>query len=108
MNIEERREEIHKERAFNKKWDEILYPMTIEELHKLNELVVHRIRMMKRIVTLGNMSKFRVGDKVKFKGHNNEFISGKIIRLNNKTASIDVGDNEGHWRIPPQFLEKAD
>lgn len=107
MNIEERRQQIYQEREFDKKWASLLNPMTEEELRLLNNMVVQRIRMIGKLSAFEAMSRFKIGDKVKWKGNDGDFQTGEIIRLNSKTVSVRIdGDSEGYWTISPQLLEK--
>jgi hypothetical protein len=105
MNIEERRAELNQQRAFEKKWNDLLFPLSKKELIALNEMIVHRVRIMNRLDTLGSMSLLKIGDKVKWNGSDGNARTGTIVRLNSKTASVAV-ENEGQWRISPQLLEK--
>lgn len=107
MNIEETRAEINKQREFEKKWNDLLYPLSKNDLMALNQMIVHRVRIMNRLDTLGSMSLLKVGDEVKGNGSDGFTHSGIVVRLNSKTASVTV-ENEGHWRVSPQLLEKID
>jgi len=50
---------------------------------------------------------FRVGDTVSFTDqHLRERIS-TIVRINQKTASIESDPNEGHWRVSFALLRKV-
>ncbi len=108
MNIEERRQQIYSQREFEKKWAELLNPMTEEELMSLNKMVVHRIKILNQLYALGSLNRLKIGDMVKWNGRDGVVRSGKIIRLNSKTASILIGENEGYWRVSPQLLEKIE
>ena len=44
-------------------------------------------------------------DRVYFT-NNGEKIIGTVVRLNQKTVSVDA-DNGGQWRIAPDFLTKV-
>ncbi len=108
MNIDERRQQIYQQREFEKKWSELLNPMTEDELMLLNKMVVHRIKIMNQLYALGSLNRLKIGDKVKWDGSDGIVRSGKIIRLNSKTASILIGENEGYWRVSPQLLKKVE
>ncbi len=108
MNIDERRAQIYQQREFERKWADILNPMTADELMELNKLVIQRIKILNQLYTLGSLNRLKIGDKVKWNGSDGIIRSGKIIRLNSKTASISIGDNKGYWRVSPQLLEKID
>jgi len=51
------------------------------------------------------LSRFSVGDKVYFVPHDGKKVTGTIIRLNKKTASIHSDDHRD-WKVSPQLLKK--
>lgn len=52
------------------------------------------------------MQKFKVGERVCFMHETRgQLISGIIIRLNQKTASIAADDGQ-RWNVSPTFLRK--
>lgn len=106
MNINERRAQIIQERELEKKWSPLLTPMTYDELEFLNRMVVHRLKIMDRLTALGSLNRLKVGDNVKWTGSDGRLHTGRIIRLNIKTASIIADNTSAQWRVSPDFLEK--
>ena len=51
------------------------------------------------------IAKFNIGDTVSFM-HNNQRILGKIIRLNQKSISVNT-ENIGQWLVAPNLLTKT-
>ena len=79
--------------------------LSLEELYALNKIVVHRIKLFQKASKFVALSKFAVGEKVSFFSNRGDLISGHIIRLNQKTASIETEDR-GHWNVAPELLQK--
>jgi len=50
---------------------------------------------------------FLVGDTVSFTDQHLRERIGTIVRLNQKTASIQCDPNEGHWRVSFALLRKV-
>lgn len=50
---------------------------------------------------------FRVGDTVNFTDQHMRERIGTIVRINQKTASIECDPNEGHWRVSFALLRKV-
>ncbi|UIF88107.1 hypothetical protein [Cupriavidus sp. UYPR2.512] len=50
---------------------------------------------------------FRVGDTVSFTDQHMRERIGTIVRVNQKTASIECDPNEGHWRVSFALLRKV-
>jgi len=89
-----------------RKFEPLLKELSERELVVVNQLIVERIRLMRKAKALLHMTKFNVGDRVSWTGSDGNVHSGIIIRLNNKTASVKI-DNEGYWKVSPELLRKA-
>ncbi|WP_018312246.1 hypothetical protein [Cupriavidus sp. UYPR2.512] len=50
---------------------------------------------------------FLVGDTVSFTDQHLRERIGAIVRVNQKTASIECDPNEGHWRVSFALLRKV-
>ncbi len=74
------------------------------QLRILNHKVIERINLIHRAKRLRSLAKFNLYDQVYF-DHDGEKIFGRIIRINQKTCTIQT-ENRGEWRIPPSFLIK--
>ncbi|WP_291320994.1 hypothetical protein [Desulfonatronospira sp.] len=49
-------------------------------------------------------SQLQKGDKVGFIGRNNQEVYGMVIRLNQKTATVQVIEDGSRWRVPYAIL----
>jgi hypothetical protein len=83
----------------------LITELTYDELIQLNEMIVSRIKQMRKAGTLISMSRFRLGEHVKW-NHQGQAGSGIIVRFNHKTVSVQ-GDDGIAWKIPPGLLHKA-
>ena len=104
--MDERRAQIIHERELEKKWSQILNPLNADELEYLNGMIVHRLRIMDRLASLSTLSHLKIGDQVKWSGSDGRQHTGKIMRLNMKTATILADNSAAHWRVSPGYLEK--
>ena len=75
-----------------------------EQLRELNRHVVERLKLIRKAHQLRELADFNIGDRVYFTHHGRKIV-GKIIRLNQKTASIHVEDHT-HWNVVPSLLNK--
>jgi hypothetical protein len=82
----------------------LIKPLSIKELIAVNKVVVERIKFLQRSGALIEMEKFQIGEIVSFHG-NNQFITGRIIKFNQKTISIVTQDNQ-QWNVSPHLLIK--
>jgi len=80
--------------------------LPLEELHALNRLLVHRIKLFHKAGKFVALSKFAVGENVSFFSKLGEPIVGAIIRLNQKTVSIIDSDGT-QWNVSPELLRKV-
>jgi hypothetical protein len=79
-----------------------------DDLRMLNGLIVERINWLaqeKRNRLLGNIY---VGDMVQFKGPDGDMKKGRVLRVNHKTISVNVGGGAGWWKISPGLVEVID
>ncbi|MBN2211208.1 MAG: hypothetical protein JW709_07415 [Sedimentisphaerales bacterium] len=74
-----------------------------QDLRYLNRLIVERLKLIGQARSTAMMAHFSVGDRVNFDSHTGDLITGVIIRLNKKTASIAT-DNGEKWNVHPGFL----
>lgn len=77
-----------------------------EELRFLNQEVVKRLRWTNKIKQGAEMQNFRIGERVCFTHGAKGLISGTVIRLNQKTASIAT-DDDHRWNVAPTLLRKV-
>lgn len=97
--------EIDNTNAIIRKFEPMLQGLSKQELTILNQMVVERIRLMHKAGALVSMSKFNIGDRVSWDGKDGIIRTGIILRLNHKTASVKIGNNET-WNVSPQLLRK--
>jgi hypothetical protein len=81
--------------------------LSLEELYALNRIVVHRIKLFQKAGKFVALSKFAVGEKVSFFSNRGELITGQVIRLNQKTATIAT-DDDRQWNVSPELLRKGE
>ncbi len=97
--------ELESTAATIRRFEPLLNGLTHHELTILNRMVVERARLMHKAGALVSMSKLHIGDRVSWDGEDGMVRTGIIIRLNQKTVSVETGDN-GYWNVSPQLLRK--
>jgi hypothetical protein len=80
--------------------------LSLQELHALNRIVVHRIKLFHKAGKFVALSKFAVGERIKFFANDGSIVHGHIIRLNQKTASI-LSEDGIRWTVSPELLNKV-
>ncbi|MBU0571226.1 MAG: hypothetical protein KJ995_00530 [Candidatus Omnitrophica bacterium] len=93
-------------RADRRAMIKMIEKLTEDDLVFLNRTIVERLKLISQAKSTMMMSKFTIGDRVKFQTPNGENKTGFILRLNKKTASIETDDNL-HWKVYPGFLAHA-
>lgn len=78
--------------------------MDHDELMKLYEYIVKRIRFLQEIDIIEKLQHFELLERVYFIDNEGNKIEGTIIRLNNKTVTIKT-DSGTEWRVNPQLLK---
>ena len=81
-----------------------LNKMSEQELRKLNHEIVSRLHVLASVRRSAALATFKIGDRVSFEAEHGT-VTGMIIRINQKTASIDADDGRG-WRVSPNALRK--
>ncbi len=79
--------------------------MNLDELVKLNEYIVKRIRLISDTKTMKKVQGFDLLEKVFFIDDRGNRINGRVIRLNKRTITIKA-DNGMEWRVSPDFLKR--
>lgn len=72
------------------------------QLILLNQMIVERLKLINQVHHLSALSKFHVGQKVKFNRHGRTE-NAVVTKLNKKTVSI-VTDSQEQWNVSPSFL----
>lgn len=83
-----------------------LSSMSEDELRALNREIVRILDFYSSMRRKRALMAFRVGDRVAF-DTDSASVVGTVIRINQKTASIDADDGR-QWRVSPAFLRKSE
>jgi len=81
----------------------IIEDLSKEELHDLNYKVVERLRHLADMEAQEKAAAFSVGDEVRFRNRQHQWIQGRVCRINRK--SISVESEAGYWRVSPGLLQ---
>ena len=84
----------------------LLLKLSEKELREVSLAVHERIKLFSRQKSLKALKKFNLGERVKFK-HNGQKYVEKVIRINQKTVSVQVDDSDIYWTVSPNYLRKA-
>lgn len=76
--------------------------LDINDLIELNHMVVERIKQISKMRSISQMEKFSTGDRVSF-DIDGRILAGTVVRLNQKTVSVDTDDG-GKWKVAPGLL----
>jgi hypothetical protein len=79
--------------------------MDLDELVRLHEYIVKRIRLISDTKTMKKVQGFDLLEKVFFIDDRGNRINGTVIRLNKKTITIKA-ENGMEWRVSPEFLKR--
>ena len=89
------------------KIESFIKDLSEEELRYLNRLIVERIKLIAQEKSTRSLSRFNLGEFVKFTDTEGRLKTGRIVRLNKKTASILTSDGQ-HWKVSPSLLQSAE
>ena len=73
-----------------------------DELLELNRRIVERLQFIRSAKNLTQLARFSVGMAVEFDADDGRTISGRVARLNQKTATVVSA--AGRWRVSPALL----
>ncbi len=83
---------------------------TDDDLLVVNDTVISYIKERRRIAGVKESLKYKRGDRVTWntrkRGYGNPVIEGTVIRVNQKTLSVDA-DNGKKWRVPYTMVKKV-
>lgn len=79
--------------------------MSEAELRALNYEIYKRLEVISHTRQKIELMSFRVGDQVEF-DDGRQIVSGIVVRINHKTASIETDDGPG-YRVSPSLLRKV-
>ncbi len=74
-----------------------------EDLIFLNKLIIERLKLISQARSTSLMARFNIGDMVEFLGPAGKRMTGVIVRMNKKTASLHTDDG-GSWNVFPWLL----
>ena len=86
---------------------EVIEKLDLEDLLMLNRLIVERVNHITRIKRGMQLLKFSPGDRVRFESRDGDEMEGVVMRVNQKTVSVDTG-GDGWWRVAPGMLTKIE
>jgi hypothetical protein len=76
-----------------------------DDLRFLNRLIVQRLNLLAQIKSSTLMARLNLGDRVRFTLQDGQSVTGRVMRLNKKTASVLTDDGVG-WKVAPAHLER--
>lgn len=86
------------------KLNDLLLTLNEEQLRELNHKIIERLKLINRAYSTIQVAKFNLGDRVYFE-HNGRKLIGTVVRLNQKSVSVELENNQ-EWRVAPQLLKK--
>ena len=90
-----------------KRIEDFIKDLGEEQLVYLNRLIVERLKLVSQAKSTAAMSRFNIGEMVRFDTDDGRTISGRIIKLNKKTVSIVTNERE-RWNVAPVFLRSVE
>ena len=88
--------------------EDLLNKLTREELVMVNRAVLKRVKLMDDLERIKSNAAFFPGDRVSWSDKQGYLHTGRVIRINTKTISIEEDDNpEGIWRVSANLLKKT-
>ena len=78
--------------------------LTEEELIELNHRVVERLKLLAQTRANQAMTRFRIGERVRFTPDGAKPVTGMLIRCNRKTVTIMTDDGQ-RWNVSPSLLK---
>ncbi len=78
-----------------------------EELRYLNRLIIERLKLIFQDKSTHAISRFNLGESVRFTDHEGRVKIGRIVRLNKKTVSILTTEGQ-NWKVAPSLLQSTE
>jgi putative ribosome biogenesis GTPase RsgA len=82
---------------------ELIYQMDNSQINQVIEAIKLKRTHLARQATRALI----VGDTVQFRGRNNRIVQGRVVKVNQKTVSVDAGI-EGRWKVTASMLQKVE
>jgi len=86
---------------------QMIQDLTEDELRHLNHLIVERLKLIQQARSTAMLARFNPGDHVRFTDHAGRTVTGRILRLNKKTAAV-LSDDHQQWNVSPALLTPVD
>ncbi len=90
-----------------KRIEEFIKDLREPELFYLNRLIVERLKLISQAKSTREMAKFNISELVEFQDNDGKTITGRVIKLNKKTAAILTSGNH-RWNVAPVFLRSVE
>ena len=74
------------------------------DLQYLNQLIVERLKLIHQARSTALMSAFSAGDRVGFQDRQGRYHRGVVVRLNQKTISVET-EGRRQWKVSPSMLD---
>ena len=84
-----------------------LQKLSDQELIQLNREIFGIMQTRRQLRTMREMSKFHIGERVEFKDQLGRVVRGVVVRINQKTVSVETHQPCSQWRVSPQTLSKV-
>ena len=78
-----------------------------EELRYLNRLIVERLKLITQEKSTRALYRFNLNESVRFFDHEGQVKTGRIMKLNKKTASILTSDGQ-YWKVSASLLQSVE
>ena len=75
------------------------------DLMLLNRLIVERLKLIRQAQAIARLSEFATGDRVGFQDRQGRYHRGRVVRLNQKTITVNVDDGR-QWKVSPMILDR--
>lgn len=79
---------------------------TEEDLFAVNKAVIKYINERRRVAAVKESLKYQRGDRVWWNSRKGYKVEGTVIRVNQKTLTVDSDDGRG-WRVPYTMVKKV-
>lgn len=76
--------------------------LSADELHSVNQAVKAAYTMLQSRAKFS----FYVGESVRFTTRSGELVTGKVVKINQKTITVRT-DTGMQWKVSPSLLRKA-
>jgi hypothetical protein len=80
--------------------------LTYEELLRLNQKIVERLKFLDSMHTHKEMMRFSPGDQVCFEAPGREKLFATLVKYNKKTVTV-ITESGQRWNVSPHLLQKV-